>query len=1451
MSRLLLILCILLSVGTGYAQSFYVNPGRDYCPGTLASVDFSGNDAKFAADNQFVVKLESTSGVVSRELSATAVSDYGVRLLYPEDIPAGEYRMTLRSSNPVLVSTPSQPFLINPKPTAIIRAVQKDVVGPFEPIPIEYTYNGPSNAAITLSDGSRILLGGNNYTPPQVTGKYMIRAAQSTTYTIASVTTEKCGNGIGSGEVPVRVSPVGFKLLSVLPAQICAGSQFRIAYSASGAFETGTHFTVQLRKYPGELVAQFPAEATPDGLTAVMPESVPAADYYWVSVTADKPDVVSNTLENYVSVRSKPAIQLTNGSVNIMWGSTAELPITVSGKDPINITLSDGTVLDSKHWIYLNNPSGSADYRFAYPVSPKQTTTYRVQSFSTGCGSGPATGTFTVQMGPGLKISSPDNLTACAGTDWSVPVTVQGTIPAANQLSVRIIYARPEWPYLPDTLLVPATLAANKLRFIVPNISGYTTFRIEGTALASTSSWNGLTIQSAPRLTTFQLNEESGQQKLWLVFNGTIPVTFKLSDGKTYVATQLPNGSTTSYTLPLKGYPTSTFSVESMSNVCGVGVFTQQPIQYDNPNPLLIRLSDANPKAGCVGTSASISFDVTGASTTATTYTVQLGTYDYTSHRFVVKQAIGSGTKSPIQVSLGPDALPEGFIRIVTTDPLAISDPEPFSVQKPAIASYYPNGQTVPLLYEQVDYGFMKLAVSGGQPFTAVITDGKGLHKTFRYENNSSPYYEFTEPGNYYLESIQNGCGAGTIRSTDTLFVRPFSITTALNDLSILCAGSLVHVPFTTNGIVPADAIFSVQISRRPNDGFYDIPSLSSPYPGALLVRLPDTLQHSNTRSGGKYAPNNSYFIRVVSKNKDVQGGVAAVQVYMRRPVTATLLAAGETVYDPARGAVQLQLATKGSTPLFAYMDNRSYASEEYPRVVDDIGEFTDIDDTGEATFSIAVAPRQKTTYRLRTVFNQCGYGSANGDVTVTVKPQINLQTGVNYTASVCPGTLLSLTAVTSGDFESGNQLRVLLSTSSDATPKSDDRELARFDSGVGSQQVQIPTDVVTGSVYYIKVVSTRPDNVVSNVESIRIIQSATASLQGNTVINTGESTYIKLKLSGGGPYQYELNTGQTGTSNGDGDGDITVAVQPQQTTTFSLKSVRNGCGAGQVSGSATVDVLPPASVTLSLAGLPLMDVCAGRQVQVPVSVSGTVNGSPTYRVQLSDPSGLAFQDIPTIGGATSLTATIPANTPPGEAYRLRVRVVETNVLSSANLYPINIRSLAGATLSGPAYFESGKPVSLTINLTGGAPWSMVLSDSLQSVYLTTELSPYVYNVYPNRFTTYRLISVANSCGVGTVGTPTSVQLGLLTALDPPVSDPEIQVSPNPVSSVLTIRYNRSNPIRTVLVTNMQGAIVMRVAGPSKYSNNIELDMQSWPSGVYLIRSETNKGIWTSRVVKQ
>lgn len=77
----------------------------------------------------------------------------------------------------------------------------------------------------------------------------------------------------------------------------------------------------------------------------------------------------------------------------------------------------------------------------------------------------------------------------------------------------------------------------------------------------------------------------------------------------------------------------------------------------------------------------------------------------------------------------------------------------------------------------------------------------------------------------------------------------------------------------------------------------------------------------------------------------------------------------------------------------------------------------------------------------------------------------------------------------------------------------------------------------------------------------------------------------------------------------------------------------------------------------------------------------------------------------------------------------------------------------AVASLSGSQTVTAGQPASLTVVLTGNAPWSLTLAGGNSPVsFAGITSSPFICSVTPGSSTTYTLGVVRNSCGAGTFG---------------------------------------------------------------------------------------------------
>ncbi len=188
--------------------------------------------------------------------------------------------------------------------------------------------------------------------------------------------------------------------------------------------------------------------------------------------------------------------------------------------------------------------------------------------------------------------------------------------------------------------------------------------------------------------------------------------------------------------------------------------------------------------------------------------------------------------------------------------------------------------------------------------------------------------------------------------------------------------------------------------------------------------------------------------------------------------------------------------------------------------------------------------------------------------------------------------------------------------------------------------------------------------------------------------------------------------------------------------------------GAEVVSGVWYYDAPRTISVVQPLASV----LCPGSAVNVYFEATGAFNAggilipANQFRAQLSDANG-SFASPVTIGSLQSshagvIQATIPANTVPGNGYRIRVVSTSPSYTGSANTFNITVGGVPQAAISAHAPLQGcmGDTIALTAVGGPGYQWQLngaEIAGATGDVLLATQ---------PGQYT----VQVSNACGTAT-----------------------------------------------------------------------------------------------------
>ena len=258
--------------------------------------------------------------------------------------------------------------------------------------------------------------------------------------------------------------------------------------------------------------------------------------------------------------------------------------------------------------------------------------------------------------------------------------------------------------------------------------------------------------------------------------------------------------------------------------------------------------------------------------------------------------------------------------------------------------------------------------------------------------------------------------------------------------------------------------------------------------------------------------------------------------------------------------------------------------------------------------------------------------------------------------SSLCVGSNLNLTFWQFGEFNSGNNFKIQISSNNGASYA----DLSTLRNNKNSLQATIPSNLTQGN-YKFRVVSTNP-YIEAGASDVLILSTPTATISGNSEIFQTQSTDLKVQFTGSSPWSFKLSDG-TQITNTYNNPHI-VKVTPNATTTYSIANLNNQCGNGTFSGSSAITVKP---LTIATGDIAQSEICVESILNVPFTVNYTFPATSTFVVQLSDKDGNNFVNVPTQGNISPLKVTIPNNLATSKNYKLRVVSSNPNVTGDAN----------------------------------------------------------------------------------------------------------------------------------------------------------------------------------------
>jgi hypothetical protein len=545
-----------------------------------------------------------------------------------------------------------------------------------------------------------------------------------------------------------------------------------------------------------------------------------------------------------------------------------------------------------------------------------------------------------------ITIDNISYLSVCPGTTITIPFKTEGPFDEGNTFTAYLIDATGK------SIAISLPVKKSPVKAVIPSYKiGGEIYRIQ-----IISSIPVIKSQEVPlrllQTPTARIDFQDGTQSVRIMpgqeanlrihLTGSAPWSFLLSDS-TVITHTLSNP----HYLTVKPNDVKAYKVVGISNACGSGTTSGEAIVNVNNNPEpKLELKEVEKIARlCSGVPFQVPFNATGKYKEGNKFTVQIAERTGAFKSISTPDSSGNiATQIPTSYKPGDYRL-----RVVSSAPYLVSETANVTIVSPTVTVL----QKDSLRLGENESGELTVKFSGGGPWFVLLSDGT-------YENNiqESPYKIKVKPTydtQYQITSSGGLCGVGKFSGSAKVSVKsaPASITLEKLSQNMVCAGSVVEIPYKTEGRYNAGNKFVVQITDK-SGRFVNLPTTITPT--SMQVKIPastgDTIRTQK--------------IRIISSSPAVSSAIEEIDVIA--PDRAIGEVSGRGNITSGR-STRIQLKFKNGLPPWSFT----------------LSDGTAINGTFLNPYLISVSPTSTTEYTISSLKSGCGSGTGKGSAIVTV----------------------------------------------------------------------------------------------------------------------------------------------------------------------------------------------------------------------------------------------------------------------------------------------------------------------------------------------------------------------------------------------------------------------------------------------------------------------------------